>query len=366
MKFTLLTLFTLDVFKNLRQKYKIMQYRYTLDKSSKKHICPQCKEKRFVLYLDTTINKPLNEYVGRCDKENSCGYHYPPKDYFRDYPQAKHESNFTAHVVVNPQPKNVAPGLTEKMTLLTYSYVEKSQNRTETNHFISFLLTLFSFDRVKEAVKAYCIGTSTKWNGSTIFWQIDENKQVRTGKVLPYNPKTGKRRKYENVPLIDFVHTIMISKDIIKSYSLKQCLFGLHLVPQNPHKIIAAVESEKTAVIMSLILPNYLWLSFGGLNNILQLNTPILQDRKIVVFPDAGTYDRLQPKITELQTLGFNISMSNLIENKATETEKKQGYDLADYAIINEWHKQETDFMQIVERNAMVNILAYLFSCKIL
>lgn len=343
-----------------------MQHRYTLDKSTKKHLCPQCKEKRFTFYLDTTINKPLHEFVGRCDKENSCGYHYPPKDYFRDYPQAKYKSDFTAHIVVKSQPENTAPGLTEKMTLFPFSYVEKSKSRSETNNFVSYLLTLFSFDKVKEAVNAYHVGTSNQWAGSTVFWQIDEHLQVRTGKVLLYNPKKGKRVKYNKIPLIDFIHKIMIRKELIKSFYLKQCLFGLHLAPLHPLKTIAAVESEKTAVIMSLILPKYLWLSFGGVNNILQLNTPILQDRKIVVFPDAGTYDKLQPKILALQELGFNVHLSNLLENKATETEKEKGYDLADYAILNSWHKEgtETTFMQMVERNPILNHLAYMFKCK--
>ncbi len=340
-----------------------MQYRYTLDKSAKKYVCPQCKEKRFVLYLDSTINKPLNECVGRCDKDTSCGYHYPPKSYFHDYPQAKEHSQKT--VMVSTPKEQINPGQ-ETLTLLPFSYVEKSQNRTETNHFISYLLTLFSFDKVKEVVQVYYIGTSTRWQGATVFWQIDDKLQVRTGKVLPYNPKTGKRLKYENVPYIDFVHKIMIRKDIIKTFCLKQCLFGTQLIPLFPQKTIAAVESEKTAVIMSLILPQYLWVSFGGLNNLSQLNTPILKDRKIVVFPDAGTYDRLQPKISELQILGFNISMSSLIENNATETEKKSGYDLADYAILNSWHKQgtETDFAEMTKRNPIINVLAYYFKCK--
>ena len=312
-----------------------MAYKYTLNKSSKKHLCPECEQKRFVLYLDTTTNKALNECVGKCDRPN-CDYHYPPRLYFRDYPQAKQEDSFTPLIIKRTQQKTDV----EAITLLPYDYLEKCQNRQESNHFISFLLSLFPFEKVQTATQAYFIGTSTRWKAATIFWQIDENKGVRTGKVLLYNLQTGKRVKHENIPLVDFVHSILIRKKIIASYSLKQCLFGLHLVPIHPQKTIAAVESEKTAIIMSLILPDYLWLSYGGLNNIFQLNTPILQGRKIIVFPDAGTYNKLQPKIAELIAMGFNIYMSNLLETKATEAEC--GYDLADYAILNEWYK-ETD-----------------------
>jgi hypothetical protein len=343
-------------------------YRYTLDKSSKKHNCPKCKENRFVFYLDTTINKPLNECVGRCDKESTCGYHYTPKQYFHDYPQAKEQIQITAFV---------APILSKEKVvfLFPFSYVERTQNRDEENYFISHLLNLFSFDKVQEAVNMYYIGTSIDkekrvWNKAPIFWQIDDKQQVRTGKILPYYRGKFNRLKINGEPIIDFIHAKMKRKGIpilSENEKIDQCLFGLHLAPSQPHKTVAAVESEKTAVIMSLILPEYLWLSFGGLNNIFQLNTPILQGRKIVVFPDAGTYEKLQPKIIELQTLGFNISISNLIENKATEVEKEKGYDLADYAILNAWHNQvKTDFMDMVERNPLLNIFAYKFKCSFL
>lgn len=61
-----------------------MTYRYSLDTTSKKFICPNCNEKRFVKYVDNFTNKFLHKDVGRCDREQSCGYHYSPKQYFND------------------------------------------------------------------------------------------------------------------------------------------------------------------------------------------------------------------------------------------------------------------------------------------
>ena len=55
---------------------------------SSRHTCPACGGKRcFTLYVDES-GEPLSEIVGRCDHESSCGYHYKPKDYFRDHPEA--------------------------------------------------------------------------------------------------------------------------------------------------------------------------------------------------------------------------------------------------------------------------------------
>src|SRR5690554_1484771 len=53
-------------------------YRYKLDKSSKKHNCPQCEKKRFVKYIDEETGQYLPDHYGRCDREDECNYHNPP------------------------------------------------------------------------------------------------------------------------------------------------------------------------------------------------------------------------------------------------------------------------------------------------
>ena len=46
----------------------------------------------------------------------------------------------------------------------------------------------------KEIEEKYKIGTLPEFNNGTIFWQIDEQKKVRAGKVIQYF-ETGKRTK---------------------------------------------------------------------------------------------------------------------------------------------------------------------------
>ena len=50
------------------------QYKYHLDKSSKKFNCPQCDKKRFVKYIETETGHYADSQYGRCDRETSCGY----------------------------------------------------------------------------------------------------------------------------------------------------------------------------------------------------------------------------------------------------------------------------------------------------
>ena len=61
--------------------YNLQKYKGT----ASRHTCPNCGRKRcFTLYVDEN-GIPLDETVGRCDHESSCGYHYSPKQYYHDH-----------------------------------------------------------------------------------------------------------------------------------------------------------------------------------------------------------------------------------------------------------------------------------------
>ena len=78
-------------------------------------------------------------------------------------------------------------------------------------------------------------------------------ENIRSGKIMDYEITTGERRKNKDgKPLINWVYSIL---ETLK-YDLKQFLFGLHLLNDNVNQV-AIVESEKTALIMSIESPNY-------------------------------------------------------------------------------------------------------------
>lgn len=85
----------------------------------------------------------------------------------------------------------------------------------------------------------YRIGTSNHWPNATIFWQIDQQQKVHTGKIMLYDYHTGHRVKDP------FNHIAWVHKsENTKNFHLKQCLFGLHLLRPDT-KIVAIVEAEK-------------------------------------------------------------------------------------------------------------------------
>lgn len=300
------------------------QYKYSLDKSSKKFVCPKCNKKTFVLFLETETNNYLSDEYGRCDRESNCGYFNTPKG----------EQKNTFEVINRPPPE---PSFHE-FSLVTNSIKHQ-------NNFIQFLKTLFTETEVNEAIQKYYIGTSKHWNGATIFWQIDNLEKVRHGKIMLFNPETGKRVKNkEGKGLINSVRSVLKLKD----FNLNQCLFGLQLINKTYQKTIALVEGEKTAVLMSLFKPQYTWLATGGKSGLKHDFLKPIKEYKIIAFPDKSEYNDWLNKATELNGFGFKIVVNDWLEQ---QTNYLDGSDLAD-VYINECKliaPQKTEAMRIVE-----------------
>jgi hypothetical protein len=306
----------------------MIEHRYILEPykgMNTRYRCPECnKGKTFSLYIDTETGEHIHPSVGRCNRESKCGYHYTPKQYFDDkgisfdttQPKAYKPRPFT------PQPKPAS--------FIPVEVFKASLKGHEANHFVKFLITLFGVEVASEMVSRYFIATSKHWNGATVFWQIDTQGKVRTGKIMLYSPATGKRVKNLELPVY-WVHKAIKQPE----FELRQCLFGEHLLIDKT-KPVAIVESEKTAVIASVYLPQFIWVAVGSLTNLNAEKCSILKGRTVTLFPDLNGFDKWSSKAKELSHLA-NFTVSDLLERKATEAERKQGFDLADYLIKFEY-----------------------------
>jgi hypothetical protein len=68
---------------------------------------------------------------------------------------------------------------------------------------------------------------------------------------------------------------------------------------QNSNKPIAIVESEKTAIIASVYMPDYIWLATGSLNNLSAEKCAVLNGRRVILFPDLNAFDKWTTKSKE-------------------------------------------------------------------
>jgi hypothetical protein len=356
-------------------------FKYSLDKSSKKHICPNCNKNTFVYYVDTVKGEYLPTDFGRCDREQNCGYHKAPSKGKRGYlipfltlknisdkasklvdvngvismiPNSQileqnqnscfvsewylktstinylnSESKFfnrdtvpfLNQVVTTKPPEPIKPSY--HSTELVDKLINQYNKQKEGDNLTTFLLNNFTFDEVDKAISDYYLtGTNHFWENSTIFWQMDTNEQIRGAKIMLYNKHTGKRVK-EPYNHINWLHKAIKEPN----FNLCQCLFGLHLIHEDCQKNIAIVESEKTAIVMSIYLPDFIWLATGSKSNFkFELLEP-LKKRKCFAFPDKGEFTNWNNKAKVLKSKGFKIEVSNLLEQASF----KNGFDLADY-----------------------------------
>lgn len=296
---------------------QINTYRYRLDESSKKFKCPQCQKKRFVRYKDYQEGKYLPEEYGRCDRETSCGYFIDP---YKDGYGEVGKSYWHENRVLKTRPKR--PKATD---YIPHKFYSASLKGYRDNQFVKYLQVLFNRETIQELMNTYDIGTSKHWKGATVFWQIDIQGNIRTGKVMLYD-NNGHRVK-EPYNHINWVHSLLY-----EDFELRQCLFGEHLLTDDKTIPVAIVESEKTAIISSIYFPEFIWLAAGAKSNLKPERCKCLMGRSVTLFPDLGAYEDWQRK-AEILSYFCDIEVSDILETNADSHDKEEGYDLADYLI---------------------------------
>lgn len=154
-----------------------------------------------------------------------------------------------------------------------------------------------------------------------------------------YNAITGKRIK-ESFDHIHWVHKLINQPD----YELKQSLFGEHLL-KDKTKHVAIVESEKTAIIASNYFPQFIWLAVGGKDGLNLEKLQSLNGRKVVLFPDLKYFEKWSGKAKDFndRMIGTQFSVSDFLETNATEQERAEGWDIADYLIKFDYRQFRTE-----------------------
>ena len=204
------------------------------------------------------------------------------------------------------------------------------------------------------AVLRYRLGCSR--SGGVIFWQINQQEETCDGKIMYYRPDCHRDKNHNP----NWVSAILTKRYGWEKGTTRHCFFGLHQLSKSPFgytdavKIIderyeplgavggdvALVEAEKTAVIMSEIYPQYIWLAAGGLGEVQVDKFRPLRGRKLVLFPDTDpkgiAFKRWSDAATLVQQQLFwenspPIYVSDILERKSSEDQKQRKIDIADY-----------------------------------
>ena len=133
------------------------------------------------------------------------------------------------------------------------------------------------------AARRYRLG-ATRQQG-VIFWQIDDHDAIHDGKVMYYLPDCHRDKGRHPT----WVSTLLVRRDPFPNapHETSHCLFGLHLLSYATARTVAIVEAEKSAVILSELYPQSIWLATGGLGNIQADKFRPLRGHKVILFPDT-------------------------------------------------------------------------------
>ena len=399
-----------------------MRYRLATYRECKAHrewntTCPDCGRKgKFSPYIDTVTMQPVDDKrCGRCSRLSNCGYHLPPKEWFKDNPPEKREwlpkeqyielmrqrkkeareaclldplrsvspcstslvplkvgTVLSDSFITEGQTKENCPSLrgtsgeseaserrgSEKIiTYLSHMSTLCTQTRSDKNHLARWLCTQFPEEQVAEVLARYRTGSSR--DGRIIYWQIDHSGQVRAGKVMAYD-LDGHRMK-DGKGNVCWVHSMKIDGIRFDELVVPQCLFGEHLLETHPNPPCEGgdlaprcqhplphregwggspclVESEKTALIMSLIKPDTVWLATGGKANFKEQMLWPLLGHEVAVYPDADALHDWAVRIAQLnRVLGHRLYIPTGYYNLMDHDEaRREGWDLADILLREE------------------------------
>ena len=225
--------------------------------------------------------------------------------------------------------------------------------RYDINPLYGYLTTVAGKDKTDWLFNLYKVGTSKMWNGATVFWQIDVSGNVRAGKIMGYDAKTGHRVK-QPFNQVSWVHSVRKIPD----FHMRQCLFGEHLLAyaSSMARTVAIVESEKTALIAALFIPDLVWLATGGMHGCFNSEAmQVLRGRDVILFPDLKATDEWRCKVQMLQSVCKSATCSGLLEKLATDEQRRQGLDIADFLLMED--TPQMILAKMIQRNPALQLL---------
>lgn len=302
--------------------------------------CPSCGHaRRFSPYVLTETGRPVDtESCGRCDRVNSCGYHQTPRQWMLRHPDKApairksvrrqqtdwvgrlYQHHFATTATVTPPPTTTTIG-----DDIVRSTCAASLRRGNTLY--RYVCSLFNdIERGREAVDRvfdeYGVGTWDVWGGSPVFWLADEDGHTYDGKVMGYDPVTGKRVKTP-APRINWASSLLTRSDGLQRHVTCRPLFGQHLLKRYPHSTLMVVESEKTALVLAVMTVLNLWddglhlalpVATGSLTNLGADREKVFVRHcrgslrsRILFLPDRGCYGDWLNRMTDMTRRNRNL-----------------------------------------------------------
>ena len=329
------------------------QFRYTLD-SGEKFECPSCgASKRFVRYKDNVRGNYVDGEYGKCDRVNSCGHWVQIKNKYVN-------ADMLHQDVVPGRERSILMSDTFEFEFYESYYLNRNISRIgnetrNTNVFLRGLAKRFGIENVIRIHKEMRIGTF--YDGGTIFPFFNTRDELITGKIMFYDKnlkriRSGRRsypmwfHNYDYKAEDGYYYAGGIQEQHITDIPFFNYKFRAYV--SGEIDTVCLVESEKTAVIMSIVLPDYHWIASGGLCNLQEYKFFGMNSLNWVLFPDLGyiknknntsvrdywenRFDQLSKKF-DFKSLSFPEYIPPNANDRDVSSWLDKGYDVADFVL---------------------------------
>ena len=182
-----------------------------------------------------------------------------------------------------------------------------------------------------------------------LYMILDEDEIPETGNVVLEEADVQGRFKFDHVQF-----GYLPNKPLIKDLSID--------IPAA--STVAIVESEKTALIAALFIPDFVWLATGGMHG--SFNSKAMQvlcGREVILFPDLKATEEWKRKTAMLHSICKRVTCSDLLEKMATDRQREAGLDIADFLLMED--TPQMVLARMVERNPALHTLIDTFDLEL-
>ena len=172
-------------------------------------------------------------------------------------------------------------------------------------------------EQLHHAAERYHLGKSR--SGKPIYWMIDDLDIVRDGHIGDGWVSQMLKHRYP---------------EFSKYMTTQHCLFGLHLINESDSTYtISIVESERSALILSELYPQSLWMAYSYPANFNEYLFAPLQDHRIILFPNADETGSTYLAFLNIadharRKFHLDITVNPLLEDNASPSQKSRHIDL--------------------------------------
>lgn len=175
-------------------------------------------------------------------------------------------------------------------------------------------------EQMRHATQRYYLG-KTK-SGQPIFWMIDDM-------LRPLDAHIGDT----------WISTFLKAREpLLNCWQVQHCLFGLHQLNCPNTFPISLVEDEKSAVILSELFPESIWMAYATTSHLSPDLFAPLEGQTVIIYPRTdptlSTYLFFNDLVDQtLRCYDIDLHVDTTLEDHATEDQKERCIDLIDFII---------------------------------